>query len=362
MYDLPALIQDEGLVAELLGCVERGEPVARIREAKIKLTCRCNLRCRFCSFGRMEPVEEITPTEVGDLLTQLAAMDCRKVHFSGGEATLLPELPDLVRQAAGLGMRVSLTTNATLLTGESAEALVSAGLRSVSVSLDGPEPSVHDGLRGVKGAFKLTGAGIRHLTRARKRLKAKLALRINMVLTRHNYHAYPEVLQLAAELGATDVKPIPVDERATNENRLLPWQLREFNDCIAPAAEALRAEHGFSTDRHLVYPFGVTDDELALSAQQHYGLGYYGRHLCFAPWLTTLVTWTGDVLLCCMSRNKVAPVGNVRQTPLAEIYMGEAYEQLRRQFRQRRPAICKRCDDFLAENRFLNEALGRGGG
>jgi len=307
----------------------------------------------------MDPTGELRAPELESVLEQLALLDCRKVHFSGGEPALLPELPALVRRAADLGIRPTLTTNATLLTPELSEALVAAGLRSVSVSVDGPQPELHDSLRGVKGAFKATLKGIKHLQRARKHLHAKLPLRMNMVLTRHNYHAYPEVLQLAAELGAVNVKPIPVDERGGNEHRLLPWQLREFNEQIAPAALELRTRLGLSTDAELVYPFGVSDEDLAHSADLHYSLGYYSEHLCFAPWLTALIAWNGDVLLCCMGRNKVPPLGNVRETPLSDIYQGEDYERLRRSFRRKRLPICKRCDDYLAENRFLNEALRR---
>lgn len=359
MFDLTGFIDDCELFSEFRRCVELGEPVRRIREAKIKLTCRCNLRCRFCSFGRMDPTGELTAAELESVVEQLAGLDCREVHFSGGEPTLLPELPALVRRAAELGIRPTLTTNATLLTPELCEALVAAGLRGVSVSLDGPQPELHDGLRGVKGAFKATLRGIKHLQRARKHLRAKLPLRLNMVLTRHNYHAYPEILQLAAELGAVNVKPIPVDERGSNEHRLLHWQLREYNQQVAPAALELRTRLGFSTDTELVYPFGVTDEDLARSGDLHYALGYYERHLCLAPWLTALVTWNGDVLVCCMARNKVAPLGNVRETPLSDVYRSEEYERLRGSFRRKRFPICRRCDDYLAENRVLNEALRR---
>ncbi len=357
MYDPAALIEDPALCAELRDCVTAGAPAQHIREAKIKLTARCNLRCVFCRIWQLHEPDALTTDDVIRLLDDLAQMDCRKVHFSGGECTLRDDLVPLITHAAGLGMKTSLTTNGTRVTAELATALLSAGLRTVTVSLDGPEPALHDPLRGVKGAFKRTIAGIRHLHRARKALKAKVNIRLNMVLARANYQAYPELLALAHGSGVDEVAVFPVDEKSTTENRLLPWQLQEYNDVIAPAVAALRAEYGYSTARHLVYPFGDGKPELRHAANSAYARGYYADHLCFAPWLHALVLWNGDILPCCMLRGRIPPLGNILFASFREIFLGEMAESFRQQFRARRLPACGACDDFLAENRVLNAAL-----
>lgn len=358
MYDPAALLEDPALVAELRDSLNAGAPVRRIREAKIKLTARCNLRCVFCRIWQLREHDALYTADVTRLLDDLAALDCRKVHFSGGECTLRDDLVPLVAHAVARGMKTSLTTNGTRLTPELAAALLAAGLRTVTVSLDGPEPALHDPLRGVKGAFKRTINGLRHLHKARKALKARANIRLNMVLTRANYHAYPEVLALARDLGVDEVAVFPVDEKSTTENRLLPWQLREYNEAIAPAVAALRAEYGYSTARHLVYPFGDAKPELQQSVDSAYARGYYADHLCHTPWLHALVLWNGDVLPCCMLRGRIPPLGNIRETPFRDIYLGETAEAFRQRFRAQRLPACADCDDFLAENRVLNEALG----
>jgi len=356
MYDLPSLIRNLSLFTELRDAILMDAPVTRIRDAKFKVTARCNLRCSFCRFWRTQAAEEIGTEEALRVIDDLAALDCRKLHFSGGEPTLRPDLPLLVERAAGRGMRTALTTNGTLLDEESAMALVSAGLYSATLSLDSAAPEAHDRLRGVKGAHKRALRGLRVLLRAKRRLKSQLRVRLNMVLTRHNYHDYPDVLALAGELGATDVTPLPVDEGGRSRNRLLPAQLEEYNQAVAPAVAALRAQYGFATDPHLVYPFGLGRDDLRQSAAVQYARGFYHDHLCFAPWLTTFITWDGAVYPCCMARGKIPPLGNIRETPLRELFTGEAYREFRTRLRATRLPLCHRCDNYLAENRLLTGA------
>jgi len=357
MFDLPSLIQDPALLTELHGAVFAGAPVARVRDAKFKVTARCNLRCSFCRFWREEAPEELGTEQALGVIDDLAALDCRKVHFSGGEPTLRADLPLLVERAAHRGMRTALTTNGTRLTEELATALVAAGLFSAALSLDSATPGIHDHLRGVKGTHKQALRGLRALLRAKRRLKSKLRVRLNMVLTRHNYAEYPEVLALAGELGATDVTPLPVDEGGRSRNRLLPAQLLEYNETIAPAVAALRAQFGFATARHLVYPFGQGKDDLRQSAEVQYARGFYAEHLCFAPWLTTFIAWDGAVYPCCMARGKIPALGSIQETPLRELYTGEAYQAFRDELRDARLPLCHRCDNYLAENRLLADAL-----
>ena len=357
MYDLPAFVQDRALFEEFRASVFEAQPVARIRDAKIKLTPRCNLRCTFCQFWRTEHGEELTTHELKQVVDDLASLDCRKIHFTGGEPTLREDLPEIIAHATRQGIRAALTTNGTLLTRETAYALVEAGARGITVSLDGATPELHDRLRGVKGAFKRTLNGLRLLQRAKSKLKAKTKIRVNTVLTRHNYHEYPDLLAMLGDLGVSEVTPIPVGEGGKSRNRLLPWQLSEFNEVIAPAAAELRGEYDFDCRPQLLYPFGVGKGDLQYAADVQYARGYYTDHICYAPWLHTLVKWNGDVFLCCMSRDKVPRIGNVRETPLRGIFLGKAYEAIRRHFLTERLAVCHRCGNFLAENRLLESAF-----
>ena len=147
MYNVERL-QDEA--EAFAGAVEQAEPFRPLM-VKIKLTWRCNLACEMCDYWRQDLPTPLTTDLVTRTLDELAALGCRKVHFSGGEPTLRPDLPDLIAHARRLKLRVTLTTNGTLLTRDLARRLVKAGLNSVCVSIDSPvrsDPRPHPGHAG----------------------------------------------------------------------------------------------------------------------------------------------------------------------------------------------------------------------
>lgn len=355
-------------VGELLNIAESRERLLRsleapyaaptVRCAKIKITARCNLKCQFCQYWQMREPDELTTAEYCRVLDQLAAAGCVKVHFSGGEATLRKDVIQLLSHCSGLGMKANITTNGTLLNEERARAFVEAGTHSVSLSLDGPDARSHDALRGVPGAFERTLKGIRLLAKARDKRGGKMKLRLNTVLTRHNYRRLPEIVELAEELGMTEIYPMPVDERGEEpENRLSKKDVEYFNTYIAPLALEARQRAGFSTAPYLVYPFGLSEADVTYSAKGQYARGYFKEKVCYVPWLHIFIAWNGDVFLCCMARGKTEPFGNVRRQSVMEVFDGEPYRAIRREFMTRMPKVCHRCDMFVTENQRIEAAF-----
>ena len=93
----------------------------------------------------------------------------------------------------------------------------------------------------------------------------RLRLRINFVVMRRNFRRLPEMVRLAGELGAEDLLPMPVDEQGERRHRLSARQILEHNREVAPEVLELRRRYGFSTAPALVYPFGVTGEEVRLT-------------------------------------------------------------------------------------------------
>lgn len=116
-----------------------------LRDLRISVTDRCNLRCRYCmpreAFGaahRFLPREELLSfEEIARTAAVLVQGGVRKIRLTGGEPLLRRELPELVSMLARIdGVEdLSLTTNGLLLS-RLAEPLATAGLNRVTVSLD----------------------------------------------------------------------------------------------------------------------------------------------------------------------------------------------------------------------------------
>jgi len=351
MYNLTQLKSE----AQVFGAtVERAEPFRPLM-VKIKLTWRCNLACTMCDFWKQNRPTLLTTERVACVLDELAKLGCRKVHFSGGEPTLCPDLPDLIAHARQLKLRVTLTTNGTLLTRELAERLIKARLNSVCISMDSPVRSVHDHIRGVEGAFKQTLTGVQQLRRAAERRGVPLPIRINTVVRKDNYDTLDQLPALAHRLGAQSILLMPVDDPSgqlvLNKRRLL-----DYNRRIAPALAAQALAFGLIHHVSEAYPFGTTKAELAASRNGHYARGLYCLQPCYALWTHALITADGCVAPCCSAPRVI--LGDLREHTFTEIWHSQAYRHLRQSMRDGQPlSECAGCDVFLAENRFLHQYL-----
>lgn len=125
-------------------------------------TRRCDLKCVHCyaDAADKEFPGELTTAEGKALLEDLAAFGVPVVLFSGGEPLLRRDLFELASYCTELGMRAVLSTNGTHIDDDVADRIKAIGFSYVGISIDGLE-TVHDKVRGVRGAYRQTLEGIR---------------------------------------------------------------------------------------------------------------------------------------------------------------------------------------------------------
>jgi cyclic pyranopterin phosphate synthase len=117
----------------------------RLRNLRISVTDRCNLRCGYCMPEEEYvwlPREEILHfEEISRLADVFLTLGVDKIRLTGGEPLLRRDVESLVRLlAAKPGVRdLAMTTNGVLLA-EHAVSLKQAGLHRVTVSLDTLRP------------------------------------------------------------------------------------------------------------------------------------------------------------------------------------------------------------------------------
>jgi cyclic pyranopterin phosphate synthase len=92
--------------------------------------------------------------EIEQVLRVMAPMGLERVRITGGEPLVRQDLPELVKLIAGVpGIRdISLSTNAVLLA-DQAEALRSAGVQRLNVSLDSLQPDRVDAIARRPGSY-----------------------------------------------------------------------------------------------------------------------------------------------------------------------------------------------------------------
>ena len=116
-----------------------------LRNLRLSVTDRCNLRCAYCmpeaDYTWLPRGDLLSFEEIDSLVSVFARLGVDKVRLTGGEPLLRRDLPELVGLLAGRAelRDIALTTNGVRLP-EHAVALRAAGLRRVTVSLDTLQP------------------------------------------------------------------------------------------------------------------------------------------------------------------------------------------------------------------------------
>ncbi|MCA9662904.1 MAG: radical SAM protein, partial [Myxococcales bacterium] len=138
----------------------------RPRHAVWEFTLACDQRCLCCGpRAGTARSDELTTDECLQLVDELAELGVGEVTLIGGEAYLRPDFLLVIRAIRERGMTSTLTTGGYGMTRERAEAMVEAGVQSVSVSIDGLE-SAHDRLRGRTGSWQRAFGALRLLRAA----------------------------------------------------------------------------------------------------------------------------------------------------------------------------------------------------
>lgn len=153
------------------------------------ITRTCNLRCVHCysDSNAMQYPGELNWGEMQDVLEDLAAYEVPSLLLSGGEPMIHPHFFDLVEMASGAGLKLTISTNGTLITPEKAALLKAANVAYVGISLDGIG-KIHDEFRRKEGAFDAAVRGFRNC----HEVKQKTGLRLT--LTRHNVENIDRIL------------------------------------------------------------------------------------------------------------------------------------------------------------------------
>ncbi|MEO2077523.1 MAG: GTP 3',8-cyclase MoaA [Bacillus sp. (in: firmicutes)] len=131
-----------------------------LRDLRISVIDRCNFRCQYCmpadqfgpDFEFLPKSALLTYEEIERLAKIFVSLGVEKIRLTGGEPLLRKDIPILVEKLSTIeGLSdIGLTTNGVLLP-KLAEALKTAGLKRVNVSLD----TLNDELFG-----KINGRGV----------------------------------------------------------------------------------------------------------------------------------------------------------------------------------------------------------
>lgn len=281
-------------------------------------TQACPLACRHCRASAMPTPHplQLSHEEGKRLLDSIASFGNPVPHLvlTGGDPLQRTDLPELIAYARQLGIKVSVTPAASpQLTREQICWLKEIGVDSIALSLDGSTAERHDAIRQVPGCYEIT------LKAAAWAGEAGLPLQVNTLLAEETVddleavyqllHSFPVMRWSLFFLIAVGRGKQLNEVTAEKGEELMRW----VHDLAQVAPFQIKTTEAPSYRRiaqNLMKEAGMSHEQMReTSVHRGYGIRD-GNGIMFVSHVGEVYP-SGFLPLC---------AGNIRQTPLVEIY------------------------------------------
>lgn len=293
----------------------------------IEVTQKCNMACDQCgSRCDIHSEERLKKEDIINALKDIKenlGTDCM-INITGGEPMLRHDILELGSEITDLGFDWGMVSNGSLLTEEAVEGLKKAGLKTITISLDGLRET-HDSLRHLKGSYDRIIDAVKRL----KKADFLDHLQITFTVNRRNVNEFEELYTTLNTLGLNSIRVGLMDPigRATENSGLL------------------------LTREEIIYFTGLVNRLNSVKGNTpiiwgcpHYlgGLLQKNRDFhCFAGIYTASILFNGDIFVCPnVPRREELIQGNILKDSFSEVWKNGF-----KPFRERQlPEKCGKCE------------------
>lgn len=311
------------------------------------MTRRCNLKCLHCytdSENRCYP-GELTMEEAVRMLDDLATFKIPALLLSGGEPLMHPDFFGIAQYAKMRGLRLTLSTNGTLITQDIAKRIAALGPTCVGISFDGLY-GVNDRFRGMDRAFRKALGGLIRL----KELGQRVELRFT--LTRRNIESLPGIFEMVEreKIDRVCFSHLVYAGRGRHlvEDDLSPAQVRQAIDTILRKTREL-VQRGWPgevltvdnpVDGVFILMTLLAEGHEAQAEKAYQGLTWNGGGASSSGVGIAHIDAQGNVHPDPFWQEVI--FGNVKERPLSQIWQDESLPMLK-DLRNRLPLLKGRC-------------------
>lgn len=312
-------------------------------QATINVTGRCNSRCLYCTYSnpaRQRP--DVPYDRLYILIKDLAASGVRSLCLSGGEPLLHPDLGQIIQTAVSLGMVVTVTTNGTLLDLATAQRLHTAGLSTLVFSLDSLVNEMYQQTRGIP--ISKARQAFQTLQTYRRGAVCISRVAVSIVLTRLTVdHLLSHIEALYQWLLPEDrimvqaYQPPPHLPARDDPLRFTPSDRTRLEKLCQALIDAQARGMPIGNDAMFLERLPAFLAEGRMPAGYQCTIGYY----------TLYINERLDVLPCW----QLPPVGNLNNTPIAQIWQSPEYAAARARMMD---LNCRKCALVCHSPEFLD--------
>jgi len=309
-----------------------------LRTLFIEMTLNCNEHCRHCGSwcGDVKMEGTLSDEEILNMLEKLKGQLPRDekgnikypyLNITGGEPLVRPGFVNLMKRITELGYRWGMTSNGLLINKSMAEDLKAAGLRTVSISLDGLRET-HDWFRRSAGGYDKAIAAVKNLIEV-----GISSVMITTVVHKRNIDELDDIYKEVKKTGCNSWRIINVEPigRAIG-NKEIELERADYKRIIDFIIEN-RAK-----DTELDITFGC-NHYLGPKKEREARRWYF---LCTAGIYTAGIFYNGDIGACLdIERRPETIQGNIRNDDFYETWLNKF--QIFRHDRTEESEKCKDC-------------------
>jgi radical SAM protein with 4Fe4S-binding SPASM domain len=318
----PIILRAEKSTQEFLDAHFKDKP--KLTSLQIELTSKCNERCVHCYIPHENKTNDIEPALFYDVLEQCKGMGLLSLTFSGGEPMMHKNFCAFLRKCKEYDFSVNILSNLTLLNDEIIAEMRANRLSSVQVSLYSMKPKIHDSITKMPGSFEKTKNAILKL------IEHDIPMQISCPTMKQNKNCYVDVINWAKEhkvRAITDyIMMAKYDHTTQNlENRLSLDEVGQVvNDIIENDPE---------------YQSQMKDADIVQEESRDVSEDI----ICGVCVSTICMVANGNVYPCSGWQDYI--VGNVKDTPLQDIWDNSEKVKYLRGLRKKDFPQCLQCED-----------------
>jgi radical SAM protein with 4Fe4S-binding SPASM domain len=295
-------------------------------EAEILVSERCNFDCAYCFRGGGRPAPDVAVDRWLPVIREMLDLGMVRVFLSGGEPTLHPGLPKMVRAVIDGGCFPYISTNGSTLSEQLVGELVDSGLTYLQISLDTVAPKLFAHLTRC-GDLGSVVSGIKRV------VAAGIPVHVKCVVSSVNVGHLGELIRFCEQSG---VSSLSFDLfRPSCFSGSQEWlAVREPH--LGRAKNLIEALRESGTSGMRITPFVET--RRWAGPEDIVGCGLFRDMACIAS--------NGDVIVCEQFDDPRLRPGNVFETSLRDILESEEIDRMKRLESLPVNDTCRACEYF----------------
>ncbi len=290
---------------EIIKSFRRGQSKIRAfpNELNLEITNNCNLACIMCPRPNMKRRVGSMEYDLFKRIIDQVREHVDLVYIAGGlgEPTLHKRLGEMITYARVAGVRVGLSTNATLLNPGICQAIFDARPDLILLSLDGATKEIHEKIR-VGSNFEETMSKVEYFLKEKhlKNLKQLYTI-VQMIYMSEN------------KIEMDSFRKRWLSYKGINEIRMKKYI-------------------------HLQGASEYPENNSAVIKNQYKS--------CILPWRQISISWDGKAAICCRDLDYTEQIGDAAVHSIPEIWNSEKmvnYRKLIATGNKKKISICKNC-------------------